>query len=178
MTIVGNSKSLARLGEFLNQKIHRGVFNRQNLLLTNCLISTLMGTVGDCVQQNYDILSSKLADDKDGERPKFNYVRSAHMSAAGLTTGRLNQLNKRCSDSIGLHRQLLANLHGPTSLARNFLIRCRRLSSNHLESPRITSNHLESPRIFSNLLESPLITSNHLESPRISSNLLEISTNF
>lgn len=91
MTIVGNSKSLAKLGEFLNKKVHRGVFNRQNLFLTNCLISTLMGTVGDCVQQNYDILSSKLNADQEGERPKFNYVRSAHMSAAGLTTGTLTK---------------------------------------------------------------------------------------
>lgn len=90
MTIVGNSKSLAKLGEFFNKKVHRGVFSRQNLLLTNALISTLMGTVGDAVQQNYDILSTKLAADQAGEQSKFNYVRSAHMSAAGLTTGMNN----------------------------------------------------------------------------------------
>ena len=100
MTIVGNSRSLVKLGEFLNKKVHRGVFSRQNLLLTNALISTLMGTVGDAVQQNYDILSTRLTADAKGhlncdkngnqnsEQPKFNYVRSAHMSAAGLTTGK------------------------------------------------------------------------------------------
>lgn len=87
MTIIANSKSLMKLGEFLNNKIHKKIFGRTNLFLTNALISTSMGTLGDFVQQNYDILSTKLNPDNKKDETKFNYVRSIHMSAAGLTTG-------------------------------------------------------------------------------------------
>ena len=84
MTIVGNASSLLRLSRFVNNR----VFGKHNLLLTNALISTAMGTLGDFVQQNYDILSTKLNQNRNkDEKTKFNYVRSAHMSAAGLTTG-------------------------------------------------------------------------------------------
>lgn len=56
-----------------------------------------MGTVGDSIQQNYDILMESLDEEKkgnkksDGEEKEkksgFNFTRSAHMTAAGLTTG-------------------------------------------------------------------------------------------
>lgn len=92
--------------------VNHVVFGKRNLLLTNALISTLMGTAGDAIQQNYDIMSTKLEDkqeNKPGQRsesedlkdelvtsasavtsePKYNWTRTAHMSAAGLTTGLL-----------------------------------------------------------------------------------------
>ena len=85
---MANSKSLAKLGKFINNRIHRQLFGT-HLLITNALISTGMGTLGDFMQQNFSNLSTKLKKEKDGEEVKFNYVRSAHMSAAGLTTGKL-----------------------------------------------------------------------------------------
>lgn len=75
---------IVKLGKFVNTRI----FGRQNLLITNALISTSMGTLGDFCQQNYDILSLRLKDEKT-DAAKFNYRRSIHMSAAGLTTGNL-----------------------------------------------------------------------------------------
>ena len=91
MTIVGDANSLLRLGRFVNNRL----FGKHNLLLTNALISTAMGTLGDFVQQNYDILSTKLNQNRN-EKTKFNYVRSAHMSAAGLTTGNSNYSITSC----------------------------------------------------------------------------------
>lgn len=51
----------------------------KHLLLTNVTISTVMGVVGDGVQQYYEISS--------GYQDKFLTKRCAHMGAAGLTTG-------------------------------------------------------------------------------------------
>ena len=69
---------------------HGKLFGRKNLLITNAVISALMGAAGDAVQQNYDILTEKR--DKKGsinggEVSKFEFTRTAHMTAAGLTTG-------------------------------------------------------------------------------------------
>lgn len=78
--------------------MHSVVFGHSNLLLTNALISAGMGTIGDSIQQNYDILmhslkKEKKVTDKDsattGEEDKvdFSVTRSLHMTMAGLTTG-------------------------------------------------------------------------------------------
>lgn len=75
-----SSLIVSRIGHF----IHSRLFGRSNLLLTNSLISALMGTVGDAIQQNYDILTEEK---KPGFDHKFNLQRSAHMTAAGFTTG-------------------------------------------------------------------------------------------
>lgn len=90
-----------RAGRFLNSV----VFGRSNLLVTNALISTAMGALGDCIQQHYDLLvnsSDKNLDIKDSDDPKknirelvaakpasdgYNWTRTLHMSACGLTTG-------------------------------------------------------------------------------------------
>ena len=71
---------MGRIGHF----IHSRLFGRSNLLLTNSLISALMGTVGDAIQQNYDLLTE---DKEEGSDHKFKWQRSAHMTAAGFTTG-------------------------------------------------------------------------------------------
>lgn len=94
------STKVIRVSKFVNHV----VFGKKNLLLTNALISTLMGTAGDAIQQNYDIMSTKIerrksdqgSDDgkvtsesssRNTSEPKYNWTRAGHMSAAGLTTG-------------------------------------------------------------------------------------------
>jgi protein Mpv17 len=73
--------------------VNRVIFGRSNLLLTNALISTAMGAVGDAVQQHYDLITGRMTDKKQtGDQnlvadEKFNWTRTLHMSAAGLTTG-------------------------------------------------------------------------------------------
>ncbi len=82
---------MTRIGKF----VHSVVFGRTNLLLTNSLISALMGTVGDAIQQHYDLLTHPNSDtDKDSTEKNnyvskngFNYIRSLHMTCAGFTTG-------------------------------------------------------------------------------------------
>ncbi len=82
---------MTRIGKF----VHSVVFGRTNLLLTNSLISALMGTVGDAIQQHYDLLAHPNSDiDKDATKTNnyvskngFNYIRSLHMTCAGFTTG-------------------------------------------------------------------------------------------
>lgn len=69
--------------------VNRVIFGRNNLLLTNALISTAMGTAGDAIQQHYDIITDRIAAAKTGQvvEKRFDWTRSLHMSAAGLTTG-------------------------------------------------------------------------------------------
>jgi Mpv17 / PMP22 family len=86
--------------------IHGVMFGRNNLLMTNCLISAAMGAAGDVIQQYYDILrhsrhtvsdvdgdvQSRVSEDKkrrDSEEKTIAYVpmRTLHMTCAGLTTG-------------------------------------------------------------------------------------------
>ncbi len=80
---------MTRVGKF----VHSVVFGRSNLLLTNSLISALMGTVGDAIQQHYDLLTHPDIDKDSTEtnnnvsKNGFNYVRSLHMTCAGFTTG-------------------------------------------------------------------------------------------
>lgn len=62
----------------LFKTVGRALFGR-HLLLTNATISTVMGIVGDSVQQHYEILS--------GHQSNVNGVRALHMGAAGFTTG-------------------------------------------------------------------------------------------
>ena len=76
------SSRMSRIGRFIHSKL----FGRSNLLLTNSLISALMGTVGDAIQQNYDLLTEEKCESDPGTS-KFNVQRSAHMTAAGFTTG-------------------------------------------------------------------------------------------
>lgn len=74
---------------------HGIVFGRKNLLITNALISALMGAAGDAVQQNYDILTAKKCKNNkkdsiirdDEAKTQFEFTRTFHMTAAGLTTG-------------------------------------------------------------------------------------------
>lgn len=91
LTVRNRSVKLARF-------VHLVVFGSRNLLLTNALISALMGAAGDCVQQNYDIMmqSIRKEDNKNGpvldaartdECSKYCTTRTNHMAAAGLTTG-------------------------------------------------------------------------------------------
>lgn len=73
-----------RMGRF----VHSVVFGKRNLLLTNALISALMGAAGDSVQQNYDIVMSELKCDRGKvEKVEYTSTRTVHMAAAGLTTG-------------------------------------------------------------------------------------------
>lgn len=73
--------------------VNRVIFGKSNLLLTNALISTAMGAVGDAVQQHYDLITGRMTDKQQaGDQTrepddKFNWTRTLHMSAAGLTTG-------------------------------------------------------------------------------------------
>ncbi|XP_037277165.2 mpv17-like protein 2 [Rhipicephalus microplus] len=60
------------------KKCTRVLFGR-HLVATNATISTVMGIVGDLVQQHYEVLS--------GRQAAINSVRTSHMAAAGLTTG-------------------------------------------------------------------------------------------
>ncbi|XP_053207448.1 mpv17-like protein 2 [Panonychus citri] len=103
---------LLKVGQFINGTL----FGRRNLLLTNCLLSTALGSLGDAIQQHYDIITNKINEDKkdlpistmppcspssslalssslsssssssSGDE-KFNFTRNLHMSAAGFTTG-------------------------------------------------------------------------------------------
>ena len=81
MSTVLRVSRMTRVGNF----IHAKLFGRSNLLLTNSLISAIMGTIGDAIQQNYDLLTEEKSD-KESDN-KFNFQRSAHMTAAGFTTG-------------------------------------------------------------------------------------------
>lgn len=79
---------IGRLGRFVNGV----VFGKQNLLLTNCLISTAMGALGDSVQQHYDLITARInrknhVENRKAESHVFCWKRTAHMSAAGFTTG-------------------------------------------------------------------------------------------
>lgn len=83
-------QGVVRVGRFVNSV----VFGRSNLLLTNALISTAMGALGDCIQQHYDLLMNEADPTRKkrdiGGKPadtSFNWTRTAHMSACGLTTG-------------------------------------------------------------------------------------------
>lgn len=71
--------------------VNQVVFGRGNLLLTNCVISTAMGCLGDSIQQQYDIVVNQNSTDqtctKSDKLNNFNWTRNLHMSAAGLTTG-------------------------------------------------------------------------------------------
>ena len=115
MSTLLNSSLMSALrsrGGRLTAFLHSVVFGSAHLLATNALISAAMGTVGDSIQQNYDILMRSLEEEKEekkngkkglksdstegtsfseGQGSKqsngFNLVRSAHMTAAGLTTG-------------------------------------------------------------------------------------------
>jgi protein Mpv17 len=95
MAAVGAIQANAlRVGRFLNGV----VFGKKHLLMTNMTISTLMGTLGDAIQQQYDILTTALEPKKGGadsglspgdapKQVKYSWERASHMSAAGLTTG-------------------------------------------------------------------------------------------
>lgn len=60
------------------RKFRHVLFGR-HLVATNATISTVMGIVGDLVQQHYEVMS--------GHQVAINSVRTSHMAAAGLTTG-------------------------------------------------------------------------------------------
>lgn len=97
MTLI--PKTIGKMGQF----VHSVLFGRTNLLLTNSVISALMGTVGDAIQQNYDLLindsdkgsdigsieakESKSIEKSIESNNRFNYIRSSHMTCAGFTTG-------------------------------------------------------------------------------------------
>jgi len=78
MSSVAAVSRISRVGHF----VHSRLFGRSNLLLTNSLISALMGTVGDAIQQQYDLLTDGKSSDNG-----FKWQRSAHMTCAGFTTG-------------------------------------------------------------------------------------------
>ena len=74
--ITSISQRLLLISRFVNSK----VFGKSNLLLTNLFISASMGTLGDFIQQHYDIVTEKLKegslpDDKKSDRTQFNYTR-------------------------------------------------------------------------------------------------------
>lgn len=91
MTSISNLHLIfTRSANYVNQVI----FGRGNLLLTNCIISTAMGALGDSIQQHYDMLvngkEDEIKDDKSivkVSKEKFDWTRNIHMSAAGFTTG-------------------------------------------------------------------------------------------
>ncbi|CAM1292694.1 Uncharacterised protein g511 [Pycnogonum litorale] len=56
----------------------RKLFGRY-LIVTNVSICTISGSVGDIIQQHYDILS--------GDKEKWEPSHTVHMGAAGVTTG-------------------------------------------------------------------------------------------
>lgn len=61
---------------FMNNLFHK------HLLLTNATFSTAMGIAGDLVQQHYEILTD--------QEVQWQRTRTAHMAAAGLSTGVLS----------------------------------------------------------------------------------------
>lgn len=104
MSVNTVTSNVLRVSRFVN----RVVFGKKHLLLTNALISTAMGAAGDAIQQNYDLMSTRLEQQtkwklNDGSKGpndeiktevstdlKYNRIRTGHMSAAGLTTGLLS----------------------------------------------------------------------------------------
>ena len=80
-----------RMGKYVNSVI----FGKGNLLLTNSLISTAMGALGDAIQQHYDLATEEKKKSRmsPGDRsqdkplPRYDWTRTGHMSAAGFTTG-------------------------------------------------------------------------------------------
>lgn len=79
--------NVLRVGKFVNSVL----FGKGNLLLTNSLISTAMGALGDFIQQQYDIATESTIKKKSGlvtsETKQYDWIRTGHMSAAGFTTG-------------------------------------------------------------------------------------------
>lgn len=69
---------------YVAKVINRKLFGK-NLLVTNCIISAGMGSLGDAIQQHYDIVTESIK--KAQEPAKFNFKRNFHMTLAGLTTG-------------------------------------------------------------------------------------------
>ena len=71
--------------KFLNfgRVVSLRVFGKKNLLLTNCLISAVMGTVDDYIQQQYDLIKNK----NDSKSNHYQFKRSFDMNIAGISTG-------------------------------------------------------------------------------------------
>jgi len=90
MAATSLSHVFLRAGKYVNSV----VFGKGNLLLTNSLISTAMGALGDAIQQHYDLATERKRsgnasqpNDLTKPIPKYDWVRTGHMSAAGFTTG-------------------------------------------------------------------------------------------
>jgi protein Mpv17 len=88
MAVASVGNNFLRVGKFVNGVM----FGKGNLLLTNSLISTGMGALGDFIQQHYDIatesaMCKKSEGVKTKEPVKYDWIRTGHMSAAGFTTG-------------------------------------------------------------------------------------------
>lgn len=78
--------------------VHKVLFGKKNLAITNTAISAVLGALGDAVVQHYDIMTHssfylkrggayEFKDTYKGDVPKFNYTRTLHMTITGITTG-------------------------------------------------------------------------------------------
>lgn len=61
------------------QTFHKTAFSPKYLLFTNICISVSLSSVGDCLEQQYEILKKDL--------DKYSGKRTAHMALSGLTVG-------------------------------------------------------------------------------------------
>ncbi|RWS30369.1 mpv17-like protein 2 [Leptotrombidium deliense] len=105
MTAAVLQYNFLKLSRFVNSTL----FGKTNLLLTNAFISTALGAAGDCIQQQFDIVTNKC-ERRDGLENQFVWRRTFHMSCAGLTTGLVTHYwyiildrflgNKRCLVTI------------------------------------------------------------------------------
>lgn len=61
------------------QTFHKTAFSPKYLLFTNICISVSLSSVGDCLEQQYEIVTKDL--------DKYSGKRTAHMALSGLTVG-------------------------------------------------------------------------------------------
>lgn len=111
---------LANVKKLVSNKL----FGSKNLLLTNCVISAGMGSLGDAIQQHYDIVTKSLK--KDQEPARFNFERNLHMTMAGFTTGLISHYwyilldqwlgSKRCIKLVTVKVLLDQVLFSPVNL--------------------------------------------------------------
>lgn len=74
IAIIKNAINLRKL-----QTFHKTAFSPKYLLFTNCCISVSLSSVGDSLEQQYEIMTKEL--------DTFSGKRTSHMALSGLTVG-------------------------------------------------------------------------------------------
>lgn len=82
-SVVGEMSIFAIFRNAINyrtvQNFHKTAFSPKYLLLTNICISVSLSSVGDCLEQQYEIIKKDL--------DKYSGQRTGHMALSGLTVG-------------------------------------------------------------------------------------------